>query len=78
MKKGALNFIAFFSLFIVAVLVLINNILPLIGVSITGMFVNVLETIKDIFFIINRSRILYVFYRLKLIRCALSRSQRPV
>ena len=52
MKKSTLSFIAFVALFIVALLVLVNNILPLIGVSIGGMLFVILETVKDIFFII--------------------------
>lgn len=52
MKKNALNFIAFISLFIVAILVLINNILPILGITIGGILIKVLEIVKDVFFII--------------------------
>ena len=52
MKKNTINFISFAALFIVALLVLVNNILPLIGVEVKGLLFVILETIKDVFFLI--------------------------
>ena len=52
MKKSTINFIAFVALFIVAVLILVNNILPLVGITIGGMLFTVLETVKDVLFLV--------------------------
>ena len=44
-----LNFLAFFSLAIVAILIVVNNLLPLIGIEIRGALFNLLNTVKEIF-----------------------------
>lgn len=55
MKKSdtkILNLLAFFALCIVAVLILVNNLLPLLGINVTGAIFNFLATLKEIFILI--------------------------
>ena len=51
-NKNALNTLSYVALIIVALLMLINHVLPLIGLDISGPLVNVLETIKNLFVLI--------------------------
>lgn len=48
-NKNTLNTLSYVALIIVALLMLINHVLPLIGLDIGGPLVNVLETIKNVF-----------------------------
>ena len=55
MKKSdtkILNLLAFFALIIVAILIVVNNLLPIIGIEIKGALFNLLNTIKEIFILI--------------------------
>ena len=47
-----LNLLSFVSLIIVAVLIVVNNLLPIIGIETKGPFFNVLRTIQEIFTVI--------------------------
>lgn len=51
-NKNIFNFFSFIVLVIVALLILVNNLLPLIGVEIKGAFFGVLTTIKEVFILI--------------------------
>lgn len=51
-NKNILNLLSFFALIIVAVLIVINNLLPAIGVNVSGRLFSILGTIKDIFILI--------------------------
>ena len=51
-NKNVLNTLSYVALIIVALLMLINHVLPLIGLDISGPLVNVLETIKNLFVLI--------------------------
>lgn len=48
-NKNTLNTLSYVALIIVALLMLINHVLPLVGLDISGPLVNVLETIKNVF-----------------------------
>lgn len=48
-NKNTLNTLSYVALIIVALLMLINHVLPLVGLDIGGPLVNVLETIKNVF-----------------------------
>ena len=49
---NVLNLLSFVSLIIVAVLIVVNNLLPIIGIETKGAFFNVLRTIQEIFTVI--------------------------
>lgn len=51
-NKNTLNTLSYVALIIVALLMLINHVLPLVGLDIGGPLVNVLETIKNVFVLI--------------------------
>lgn len=51
-NKNFINTLSYVSLIIVALLILINNILPIIGLEIGGTIINVLETVKNLFILI--------------------------
>ena len=51
-NKNVINLLAFSALIIVAVLIVVNNLLPIIGVEMTGPFFRLLSTIEKIFSII--------------------------
>ncbi len=51
-NKNILNLLAFCALIIVALLMLIDNLLPLVGIEVKGAFFNILRTISNIFTII--------------------------
>ena len=50
--KNLLNCLSFFALVIVAILIVVNNLLPLIGIEIKGMLFSILNTVKEIFILI--------------------------
>lgn len=55
MKKtdnNLLNLLAFISLVILAVLIVVNNFLPIIGINTTGVFFTILKTIQSLLTII--------------------------
>lgn len=60
-NKSILNLFCFIALIIIAVLVLINNLLPIIGVNISGSFFSLLNTIKEIMILIVISLSAYNF-----------------
>lgn len=47
--KGILKTLSYVSLIIIALLVVITNLLPRIGLNINGPIVNLLSTVKDLF-----------------------------
>ena len=51
-NKNILNTLSYLALIIVALLLLVNNILPAIGIDVSGPFFNVLGTIKEMFVLI--------------------------
>ncbi len=51
-NKNILNLFSFIALIIVAVLIVINNLLPIVGVNITGAFFSILNTIKEVLILI--------------------------
>ncbi len=51
-NKNILNLLSFFALAIVAVLIIINNLFPMVGIVIEGSFKNILSTVKDVFVLI--------------------------
>ena len=50
--KNLLNCLSFFALVIVAVLIVVNNLLPLVGIEIKGMLFSILNTVKEVFILI--------------------------
>ena len=50
--KKVMNFLSFASLIIVAILIFIEQLLPMVGVIVHGRLFQVLATIKDVFVII--------------------------
>lgn len=72
-NKNLLNLLSFVALLIVAVLIVVNNLLPIVGVTLTGTLFSVLGTIKDVFilivvglsgynFVANRSKVWKIIY----------------
>ena len=51
-SKNTLNALSFFALMIIAFLLLIERFLPIIGITIGGSFIGILDTIKDLFVLI--------------------------
>ena len=72
-NKNLLNILSFVALVIIALLLAIENLLPLIGVELRGTLINVLNTVKNIFimivvgvsafnFVSNRAKWLRLFF----------------
>ena len=59
-NKNILNLFCFIALIIIAILILINNLLPLVGVNVSGPFFSALNTIKEILILIVVG--LYAYY----------------
>ena len=51
-NKNILDLLSFFALVIVAILIVVNNLLPIVGVEIKGVVFSVLNTIKEVFILI--------------------------
>ncbi len=51
-NKNVLNLLSFISLIIVALLIFLTKFLPLVGLTIEGALINILDTIKEILVII--------------------------
>ncbi len=51
-NKNILNLLAYCALIIVALLMFVDNLLPLVGIEVKGVFFNILRTISNIFTII--------------------------
>ena len=51
-KEKFINFIAFLSLLIVATLFVAKGVLPHLGVTLTDMVINILDTIRSVFILI--------------------------
>ncbi len=51
-NKNILSILSYIALIIVALLIVVQNFLPIIHIKITGGFVNLLDTIKDVFVLI--------------------------
>ena len=51
-NKNVINLLAFSALIIVAVLVVVNNLLPIVGVNVSGPLFKLLATVEKIFTII--------------------------
>ena len=51
-NKNLLNTLSYLALIFVAFLILVNNILPLVGLDIGGTLIGVLETLKNVFILI--------------------------
>lgn len=60
-NKNILNLFSFSALIIVAILVVINNLLPIIGVEIKGSLMGVLSTIKDVLILLVVGLSAYAF-----------------
>lgn len=56
-----LKIFSFISLIIIATLVLINNVLPLVGIEISGVLFSVLDFVKNILIIIVVGSLAYTF-----------------
>ncbi len=51
-EKNILSLLSYVALIIVGILIVINTLLPLIGVSVSGPFFNVISSLKDLFVLI--------------------------
>ena len=52
-RAKIVNFTAFFALAVIALLIVIKNFFPIIGIEIKGTFVNVLETLQNVFILLT-------------------------
>lgn len=52
-KEKIVNFTAFFALAIIALLIVIKNFFPIIGITVQGTFVNVLETLQNVLMLLT-------------------------
>lgn len=52
-REKIVNFTAFFALAIIALLIVIKNFFPIVGIEIKGTFVNVLETLQNVFMLLT-------------------------
>lgn len=52
-KDKFINFIAFFALAIIAILIVIENFFPIIGIKIEGTFVSILRTLQSILILLT-------------------------
>ncbi|MBE5734074.1 MAG: hypothetical protein E7347_03375 [Clostridiales bacterium] len=51
-SKNTLNALSFFALMIIGLLLVIERLLPIVGINISGVMVGVLSTVKDVFVLI--------------------------
>ena len=47
-NRGLVNFLSYIALLVIAVLMVTGNLLPMFGIEITGTFISVLNTIRNI------------------------------
>ena len=52
-KEVLVNCAAFFALAIIALLIVIENFFPIIGINITGAFLNVLRTLQSVLMLVT-------------------------
>lgn len=52
-KDKIINFTAFFALAVIALLIVIENFFPIIGIKITGTFVSVLRTLQSVLILLT-------------------------
>lgn len=62
-NDNIVNFAAFFALAIIALLIVIENFFPVIGINITGTFVNVLRTLQSVLMLLTLGISGYNFVR---------------
>lgn len=62
-NKNLLGLISFVALAILAVLIVVDNLLPLIGVTVGGVLFNVLDTVKDVLVLIVLGMSSYAFVK---------------
>ena len=60
-NKGVLNVMAYVAFIVIALLILINNFLPIIGITIAGQIKNVLVTIQNVLVLIVLGVMSYKF-----------------
>lgn len=60
-NKNLINSLAFFALAILALLIVVNNLLPILGITIKGVIFSLLATIKDLLILIILGLTAYSF-----------------
>jgi len=65
MKKNILNFLSFLTFALVAVLIFVKDLLPHVGITVTGSLFSIFETIKDVLFLLIIGIMAYKFVSTK-------------
>ena len=47
-NRGLINFLSYIALVIIAVLIVLGNFLPIVGINVTGTLVNILNTVRNV------------------------------